>query len=195
MPDRLTIINRALITTGNSPCSVPDDGSDEWRVASEGFERVMPVLLERHPWRFATKTFELPRLGDSDQPGFLHVYQQPADCLHIRAIYHAGMDAGSYRIVGGKVHTLVDPVQAFYVRTPGPEEWSATFTEAVTRYVEAYILRGLNEDHTEGTRREASAEAMLAEAKVVTDQQEQGRAMFRSRSLARRRGGFRTRGA
>uniref|UniRef100_A0A9E7ZPQ8 Uncharacterized protein n=1 Tax=Bosea sp. NBC_00436 TaxID=2969620 RepID=A0A9E7ZPQ8_9HYPH len=93
--------------------------------------------------------------------------------------------------VGGQAKVLDMGAGRFsikYVRAPQPGQWPLLFAELVTTKAEAYILRGLNEDTDNARRRDADVEALLEEARSALDRQEPPRAIFRSRTAARRLG-------
>lgn len=206
--DKLRVCNEALTNTGNNPVSVVDDASDEWRVASSGYEQWVPVLLHGHDWKFATRFAQLSRVGDSQYPGFSDVYEKPGDALFLQNVYRADLAALvipslgygmpeedtrppelEYRIVQDQIH-CVAPQGAISIYTPfpvGSQPWSVGFVAALRLFVESMCLRGLNEDLAEAHSRLAEAEAMLALARSRSDGEEPRRVLFRSSVLERRR--------
>jgi hypothetical protein len=52
--DKLSLINSALAMTGDNLVAAPDNGSDEWTVASPAYERGLAFSIESHSWGFAT---------------------------------------------------------------------------------------------------------------------------------------------
>jgi hypothetical protein len=206
--DKLTIINRALTATGNTPISADDETSDEWTAASSGFDRIVSELLWRRNWQFATRLQRLNRVGDSTWPGYQDVFAKPQDCLFFIDCYRPDIAAlvtapqsywgfrdsnrapdFDYKIIGDRIH-CVAPEGAVALYTPfpvGAQPWSVGFTEVLTRKLEAFLLRALNEDYGEANNRLVEAEKALAEAAARNDQEEPRKTMFRSRLREARR--------
>jgi hypothetical protein len=180
--DRLTVINGALIATGNHPVAAEFDGSPEWVVAYSAFERAMPMALARHDWGFATVSAALTRTGTPSIPGWEDEFQRPTAALHLTGV----RSAEGYQIAwlphGDKILTSSGgAATAEYVRASAVEGWHPVFTEVMTLFVEAGCYRGLNEDPAEANVRERKAEMMLAEARSRSDQEAPSRVMFVSR--------------
>lgn len=190
MASRIEIINRALIATKNHTCAVEFDGSDEWDVAYSAYERAVGVILEKGVFNFSTQTAALARVGDAPDgydDRWENAYAMPAGCLKLRAVKANSYDT-PYIIVDNQILTVVTDVVAVYVREPAQSAWPNLFVEALTLYVEAGVLRALNEDHDAADKREKRADAMFDTAHTKSDQQVPGRAMFASRIRDRRRG-------
>jgi hypothetical protein len=198
VPDRLSVINDALVNTGNARVQTEFEDSDEWDVAKTGYDRFLPQLLEAHPWNFATTTEALVRLPDADNPstrfpadldGF--AYSMPANCLWLEAVWRNGQPI-DFEIVDDKICTGFDTDEvelvAKYVRQPSVDKISNLFWEAQRKFVESACLRGLNEENSEASRREQEAWLMLQKAANRSDQQQPRRNPRVSRMLARRQG-------
>lgn len=190
--DRLTIINDALLSTGNNPLNVEYDGSDEWLAADSAFRRAVSYLLSKHRWNFATTTVSLAGLVPQSPSGLAHydkAYALPGDCLHVAAAYLNGFPLSEYEIVDHKLCCPYDAgVTIKYVRTPSPDQWPPMFIELLTMKVEAHLMRGINEDPAEARARDNRVDAELAEFRSQSDQEEGRRAILRSRTAERRRG-------
>lgn len=212
--DKLTLVNYALTATGNNPVVVEGDNSDEWRVASSAYDRMLPVVLAKHDWKFQTTIAPLVRVGDSDFPGFQDAFAKPVDCLHLENVWDAyiagliipyptvgmlrdGVRAPplEYRIIGDLIHctTFQNAATCLYVQQPNNATVSALFIEALTTAMEVIIARALNEDMDAAKMLSAKAEEDLREARASNDMEEGRRIPFRSRMLERRRGGGRSR--
>jgi hypothetical protein len=50
--DKISVINSALLLTGDNTVAVADDGSDEWNVASAAYETSIAYMIESHSWGF-----------------------------------------------------------------------------------------------------------------------------------------------
>jgi len=192
MSERLQIINDALSATGNSGLNFEFDGSEEWRVADTAFRRAVGQLLTRHNWNFATTT--APLAGGVDNPSqiFSNAYALPVDALSVETAFVNGKPLSRYEIVDNRLCCdEAKGVVVKYVRMPSDGQWPQDFREMVTMKVEEFILRGLNEDFEEARGRARDVEMMLGEIRTRTDKQAPGKAVFRSRTRARRLNGGR----
>lgn len=198
MPDRLSIINDALVNTGNTRVQAEFEDSAEWDVTKTAYDRFLPQLLEAHPWNFATKTEALSQAGENPSQIYDYAYTIPGDALWLVAAYHNG-DLAEYEIVDDKLccdlPNTAYPLMAKYVRNPGTTALSNLFWEALRKLVESACLRGLNEENSEASRREQEGWQMLRLAASRSDQQAPRRGFLKSGALAARRGGrYRRRG-
>jgi hypothetical protein len=190
MSDRLQTINDALAATGNGELNFEFDGSDEWRVADSAYRRAVGFLTSRHDWKFATTSVNLAAiLPENPSRLFSVAYALPNDCLVIETAYFGGRVISEYEIVDNRLCCNHDQgVSVKYVRSPDPGQWPPHFREMVTMKVEEFILRGLNEDIPSARQRMMDVEGLLTEVRPLIDQQEPGKAVFRSRTRARRLG-------
>ncbi len=145
--DRLTIINDALLNTGNNQLNVEYDGSVEWQAADSAYRRSIAFLIPRHPWNWANKTAPLAGLlASSPHPLLDKAYALPGDCLMVEAAWVDGYPLGEYDILDQKFCCrYASGLQIKYVRTPDVGQWPDLFIELLTMKVESYLLRGLNE--------------------------------------------------
>ena len=176
--DKLGIINRALVGTGNERLFVLNDGSAEAVAAETSFERALDYLAGEHQWPFATEIADLQRLGVSDQEPFTDLFAVPGTAWHLRGVRHK--DGGSnavYDLKRDGIHACVDrDLQAVFVIRPVVDsQWHPSASEVLTMFVEAHIYRGLNEDIRSGDAREAAAELRLNKASSRVDQQSPAR--------------------
>lgn len=198
MPDRLSIINDALVNTSNNRVQAEFEDSDEWDVGKTGYDRFLPILLEEHAWPFATTTEALVKLPDEDNPsakfspalgGF--AYSMPGAALWLATVTRNG-EGIEYEIIDDKICCAFDnaavALVAKFTRVPPVDRMSNLFWEVLRCLVESALLRGMNEDYAAADRREAYAWEMLSNARSRGDQQMPRRSHLRSRALARRRG-------
>lgn len=191
MADKLSIINDALAATANNLVVTEGEDSDEWDVASRAYDSILPELIERHPWNFATTTEVISQSGTNPSQVYDYAYTIPTSIYHVIALYQNGSPI-TYEIVDRKACTNFNNDQySVYVkgtRNPSADNWPPGFARVLTLFVEAGCLRGLNEDWAEADKREARGEVKLAEARTRADRQEPKNPPFRSTMLARRRG-------
>jgi hypothetical protein len=189
--DKLSIINNALRATGNNTVNVLNDPSDEYIVANGEFDRKIRFLTARHTWPFATTTELLVRAPDADNKSrrfSKNGFRLPPNTLHVKEVFRDTVNLTDYEIMGAILSCAYDSeIYAAVVIAPPDASWHPMAEEILTLYVEAGCLRGLNEDFTEATKRENSAEALLMETRTTVDQQNPARNMYKSKIAAARR--------
>lgn len=208
---KLSIINDALSNTANNlateddltadpydPNDAENTASFEWDRASRAYERELPILLERHPWDFAKQTEALEQIDEDDNPSirFGFAYDWPYYALWLQKVETPGGLAVDYEIIGKFICTDYDgtdsdaPIATFIAVPLIKSDISNLFWEALRVKVEVGILRSINEDYSEATRREQGVEQMLLPlVRTRTDQQTPARRAFRSSIRERRRAG------
>lgn len=206
--DKLTLINRALATTGNNLVNAADDGSDEWNVCSPTYEDALAVMLEDHGWGFATKVNAAltPSPTAPDNTLWDTAYPLPADLLHLIwvKIQWTTADLGRqapYDIENGYLvlnarggppppTTSVTPaiVSIKYVSTVNSDPTAGTplFVRALQSFVMSGIYRGLHEDTTNADVLWKAGEYYSQRARTRYDQQKPKRAFWNSRITAAR---------
>lgn len=191
--DKLTILNNALLGTGNNTVNVLNDPSDEYRVANASFERWLRFLIARHSWPFASAIEALVRVPDADNLSRRfrgNGFRIPPNTLHVKQVYYDSTPLTDYEIIGTVLSCrLSDQIYAEVVKQKitAEETLHPMAEEILTIYVEAGCCRGLNEDFNEATRREQKAEALLEEARPHVDQQNPARNIYKSKIAAARR--------
>lgn len=209
---RLTICNDALAATGNNLVSEEDLDSvpsEESFGASEddplfvadrvarAYDRELRLLLARHPWSFARTTETLDQADEDDNPSnrFGYAYDWPYFCLWLEKVEAPGGLPIPYEIVGRAIcmdydGTDDDSPVATFIAVPQPSDINDLFKEILRIKVEVGILRSINEDYAEATRRDRDCETiLLPQIRTRNDQQQPARKAFRSSMLERRRSG------
>jgi hypothetical protein len=188
--ERLTILQDALINTGNEPVVTEFDGSTEWMVVERAWNRALRYLIPAHPWNFANTTAALAGLlAESPHPTLDKAFALPADCLWVEMAWLDGRPLGEFEILDQKFCSRYDTdLRIKYVRLPLPTQFPPGFVEVLTMKIEEYIYRGLNEDLTAAQNRAKEVKIELDLLRSSLDRQEPARAVLRSRTAARRRG-------
>ena len=189
--DKLTILNNALLATGNNTVNVLNDPSAEYLTANPAFERALRFLTARHSWPFASTIDLLVRAPDEEnksrrfrQSGF----RLPQNTLHVKEVFWDTAPLTEYEILGSILSCRHDSnIYANVVKQVSEEKLHPMAEEILTLYVEAGCLRGLNEDFTEATRREQKAELLLEETRSHVDQQNPARNTYKSKVAVARR--------
>lgn len=181
--DKLALINRALVATGNNRVNVLNDGSEEWQVADEAFDRAIEDLTTRRKWPFATTVQNLIGAPVNPSSRFSDAFVLPADVLHVKGVWVDGYLTSEYEIIGRTLSLTLNgatAVRLHAITAPAASAWHPQAAEILTRMVEVGCLRGLNEDFDEAYRREAKLEERLLEAGTTIDQQTPARNAFQS---------------
>jgi hypothetical protein len=194
--DKLTLINRALVTTGNNLVAAADDGSDEWTVCSPAYEDALAVMLEEHGWGFATKVNAAlqPSPTAPTDTQYDTAYPLPADLAHLLWVRLSDTPV-SYDVLNGQLALNARgggspaTVSIKYVSfdNSDPQAGTPLFVRALTMFVMSAIYRGLHEDKDEAARVLGIAEQMSQRARTRHDQQKPKRPFFISRISAARR--------
>jgi hypothetical protein len=212
--DKLTIVNQALINTGNNPVAVADDNSDEWRVASSAFDQWARDLIYERDWNFAKQLANLVQVTSPPilAVGYTTVYAKPADCLFLINAWRTDLAAlvqpnydysilaqnalpprMDYQIVSEQIHcNAPNGARCLYIPFPtGAQPWSAGFVKALRLKVEAVIYRSLNDDVSASMQFDAKADRAIQDADFRQSSEEPRKVGFRSSALEarwRRRG-------
>ncbi|MGO1160444.1 hypothetical protein ACTOV4_00630 [Brucella sp. C7-11G] len=189
--DKLTVINNALIATGNSTVNILHDSSDEYRVADNAFDRAIKFLTARHSWPFATTIEPLVRAPDSENVSRQfpeNGFRLPTNAFHLKEVFYHQVPLTEYEIMGGILSCRYeDSVFAKVVRTPDTALWHPMAEEILTLMVEAGCQRSLNEDTREATNIDNRVEGLIMEARPHLDQQNPARNIYKSKVARARR--------
>jgi hypothetical protein len=207
---KIEIIRDALDDAGHDLGSA-DEGSPEWIKGSRAYERMLPVVLAQHNWKFRTQIGDdLARIGASNYPAYTDIYEMPGSCLHLISAWDKDAAAMTpdlpqfwfsrqkvapprldYQVIGGHIHcSAPNGIAALFVPFPANDlEWPALFREAFVRAISSVLHKSLNDDIDAADKAEQQQMFITADAKARTDNQEPRKAMFRtSRTRHTRRG-------
>lgn len=194
--DKLTILNRALVATGNRTITL-NDGSDEWQVVEPAFDRAIDDLISQHRWPFARKSAALVMVPGNQSRRFPYAFRLPDDLLHLRRVFYGAAPTGvlavdDYQVLGRTLATTFNSgVSIEYIAPPPDEEWHPQATEVLTLLMEAACLRGLNEDFNEAARVDQKVEYKLAHVRSLVSSEDPAATISRGRATearGRRRG-------
>jgi hypothetical protein len=167
--DFLTIVNRALVATGNNPVTL-NDGTDEWQQAEIHWDRVVDDLLTLHSWPFARSKADLVATEGEESEKYDNAHALPAACLLLRAVYREGIKTEAYQVVGRAVYLDAESgVSAEFIGMPEDTFWHKQTIEVLTLMLEAKFYRGLNEDITAAQSRERDVENKLLTVRPIVD--------------------------
>lgn len=138
MTTQADVINSALIECDQPAASGPNDTST-WVVRVRNrYAPAVKMLLERHPWNFATKRQQLAVLNETPI-GRTYAYNKPGDCLRILLINDTGdaadLEIPDYEDEGGKILANMSPCYMHFISSDWITDegaWPQVFAEAVS---------------------------------------------------------------
>ncbi len=198
--DKLDLIQKQCLLTGNTPPTAANDGSDEWNVCDAAYETAVEFMFDKFNWKQITRVKTLVSTGvapEDDQ--FDTAYAKPQDCVHVIWVRFNDLPV-VYQVLNNQIvinaggassttaatikYTSSDPLGD---ASPAQANMLRMFMTALGLFVQAGIYRGLHEDLSESRAREREAMTMVEEAAARSDQEETKRAPFNSRLTASRR--------
>lgn len=196
--DKLDLIQKQCLLTGNTPPINANDGSDEWNVCDAAYEFAIEYMFDKYNWKQITRVRTLVSTGvapEDDQ--FDTAYAKPQDCIHVIWVRYNDLPV-VYQVLKNQIvinqgggtaaatikYTSSDPLGD---ASTAQAQMLRMFMTALGLFVQAGIYRGLHEDLGEARAREREAMAMVEEAAARSDQEEPKRAPFNFRSTAARR--------
>lgn len=125
--DKLTILNNALLATGNNTVNVLNDPSDEYRHANAAFDRAVRFLTARHTWPFATTNELLVRAPDADNRSrrfSKNGFRLPENTLHVKEVFFDTQFLTDYEIMGGILSCHYESeIYATIIKAPPDASW------------------------------------------------------------------------
>lgn len=174
--DKLTIINRALIETGNDPLSNLLEDSDSGIAANTAFDRAIDYLSAKHQWPFAFSSAALVAATNPVPPygSWKYQWNYPIASWHLRNVIDATTgDGQDYKLVKSGILTYAsgNMIATYVERLDTSQNWHPMASEVLTLLVQGSIERGLNESFEKAEKLRAEANALLGEAAARVDQQ------------------------
>lgn len=150
MTPEVEICNLALSHIGEQAYITsiePPEGSVHAELCGRFYPKARDMLLESHPWGFATRTQPLALLTET-RPGWAFAYARPADALRVLAVLPAdGSDTPRpYTVeasIGGAYPLVLtdepDAVVRYVAHSPFPHTYPAMFSMALSWQMAALI--------------------------------------------------------
>ena len=146
MASRVSICNNALIKLKTDTITALDENSQQARLLNAIFEDSLDLLLQMHPWNFATYRATLAQLATTPDFEFDYEHELPTDpyCLQVQEFY----GDYDYKIEERKLLSDQDTVEIKYIgRVEDMNVLSPLFREAFSDFLAskiAYALTGSN---------------------------------------------------
>lgn len=89
MVSKIDIVNMALVEVGVETISALTSENDRARTANRLYDYCRRVVLRMSRWQFATSHTPdvMSQLSGDTIPGWIFVYQRPANCIYIHRVY------------------------------------------------------------------------------------------------------------
>lgn len=162
MASAVNICNLALSKIGDnaSISSIdPPDGSQQAEACGRFYPIALGVLLDLHPWSFATARVRVARLPNETSAPWRYAYAVPSQCRRILSVMGQGGELS--RMTGGKPYTTdkkidfevgsngeypvlytneEDPYVIYIQAEPKPAFFSMLFVDALSWLLAAYLV-------------------------------------------------------
>jgi predicted dehydrogenase len=170
---RTTIFNAALLRTGNSDAPEGDGGA-LWRAMDANYSEIVRACFEdgngSFPFGKARQTLTSRIEGSF---GYDDAFVLPTEAIHVSEVYFNGYAAADiqehWEVDGAAGTVLVNAqeraVEVEYIREGLEHTWSAGFTLAVQRRLEA-VIKDVLEESEEAAAKEQEADFHLMKAAV-----------------------------
>ncbi len=121
------IIRQASALLGKGQVNQTSNDGPIGAALDDAYNRLLPAILEADDWRFAVATVQLNQLEHtSNIARFKHVYQLPADMLHLNKTIPEFVD---YDIQENYLYTNANTITAEIRFLVDPSKFSAAFTD------------------------------------------------------------------
>lgn len=168
MASDVSICSNALLLIGEEPIVTLTDTSNGALVANSIFEETYRAVLSEHPWTFALKELDLSQLSQTpdDSTGWSYMYQMPADCIRVWAIF----PLTNYAIVGDKVFTNASEMRMRYVRREDIGNIPSALVKTLEYKMAAEMAVPITEDLNKAAFYEEKYLMQLSRAKNIDSQ-------------------------
>ena len=152
MLTKIDLCSMALLKLGERPIQSLTDDSAAAQLARTLFDPVMDALIAAHPWRFATRTYELTETTDND-------FVIPSDVL--RVIRAPG------KITGGRIVAPNEKITITAIVRVAPESYPSYFVSLAATKLAMEFCVPMTGDQTVFRMLAALYETEYASAKFI----------------------------
>ena len=118
MASKTDICNLALVRLGEPRILSLDDDSKRANALKSFFDLALDIVLQDHPWNFATRRATLARLTAAPAFGYSYAYQLPSGCLRVLGMVGDGKNVDptlEYKIEGQQLLTEETAAKIKYI--------------------------------------------------------------------------------
>lgn len=177
--DMLTVMNRALVATGNNPVTL-NEGTPEWIVVATGWPRCTEFLVTQSKWPFGKKSTALV-LSDGDESEIYdYGHRLPTEAISVLSVWYNGALVTDFEVIGRDVYTLYNSgITVEYSVMPEDSAWHPQVVEVLTLMLEKLCYSGLNEDLQAAAAKENEVQYFLSQARSIVSAQNPGKNLYR----------------
>lgn len=159
MTSTVEICNLALSNLGKDNINAIDEASNEARACRQFYPITLRMMLQSHPWKFASRTVSLAEVDNDKLGAWAYAYALPGDKLTVRHIRRAYvLDDPSpqtrqqellnlYEIEGERLYCNLSPCLLHYVALiEDPEKFSSLFVDALAWHLAVRLAMPLTRD-------------------------------------------------
>jgi hypothetical protein len=184
---RLTIINAALLSQGQTELQAEDDGSLEWRTLAANWANLVESELEDAAMAHSFVEEELPARAGDGSFGFSDRYLTPSAALHVRDVWTEDASGERTRIdwYQGRDAIHVNSANGIwceYVDCSETTDFPPLFVRGVQQSLEAIILRALKEEYGNADKMDARAQSHFQRARTSSSNQKSKRRFYSNES-------------
>lgn len=146
MSSSLDVINEGLVRLGVPPLSSTSDQSAQALAADQIYATTKEAALAEHPWSFAYREVELPKLllADADirSTEYQFAYQLPIDRLRVLGL----RSHDRFNIAGDQLYTNDSKARLVYIADVSESGWPGYFRKMVAFQFAAAVAITLTEN-------------------------------------------------
>ena len=164
------IAQRACSRAGIDPITSFSDGTAEAVVLNDSYEGIVSDALASFPWPFATRQELIGRLTEDPPVGWQGLYQMPATCLHLRALYVNERRTTNWQYLQGRIAVnagVNDAVTAEFTERVAEAAFHPVFTEYLVTRLAAILAAGVAHDGERASYFEAQAQRYYRRARFI----------------------------
>lgn len=149
---KTSICNLALSHFGGGKITSLDETTEKARQLSLAYDICLETALRDFPWNFARK-IKVLGLTDDETPGWLYVYQYPADCVNLLKIYNENdsrrQEKAEFKIITNGAEKLIAcDVESAYAEYTAeittPNLYDPLFIKALSYLLAAEVCNALS---------------------------------------------------
>lgn len=173
---KIQIVARAAANTGNGLIASLDSNDDVSQIMEAAYDGRVEAMLTQHAWKFARRTAAMTELSTSVELPWTAAWQAPTGMLALQYVVDPAsgiiVDHEERDLTSGRAIVVIGDfaaLTAVFTYRVTEDRFPGDFCLALQRYLEADLLRGINEQIDQADRRERSA-MMLEQRARVRDQ-------------------------
>lgn len=169
MASEVTICNQALKLVSQPPILALSDETPTANDCALFYQEELEILLQKHPWTFATERQSLALEKDKPAFGFAYAFAKPVEWVRVLGCYDAaGYDLASheYKVEGNQVLSDRTTMYARGITSSvSPQSMPPLFRESLSYSIAARLAVSLMQNMELKVQHEKTAKDKLSEAR------------------------------